>query len=107
MLVEVIFGAGGGAASRITDTDIFREVMTKVEKLHGDFGWSSVRGSFKVTVCDATTNIAILRVAAGVAHLVASALPFVLSVGSSDAILRLLFEGEDSIDCRSSIKLYF
>lgn len=93
LLVEVIFGAGGGAKQKCTDNDIFQAVMRKVETIHGDFGWSSVRTSFQVKVCDASMCIAILRVSSAVVDIVTSSLPFVLLVGSSDAVLRLLGEG--------------
>lgn len=94
MLVEVIFGAGGGLKQVCTDTDIYQTVLRKVENIHGDFGWSSVKGSFQVKVCDAGMCIAILRIASDVVNLVTSSLPFVLSVGPSDAVLKLLGQGK-------------
>lgn len=94
LLVEVIFGAGGGAKNVCSDSDIFQAVMRKVELIHGDFGWSSVRSSFQVKVCDAGMCIAILRIASTVSDLITSSLPFVLSIGSSDAVLRTLSEGK-------------
>ncbi|KAI6240617.1 Ribonuclease P/MRP protein subunit family-containing protein [Aphelenchoides fujianensis] len=93
LLVEVLFGAGGGASSTCSDTDIFHAIMSKVAALHGDFGWAAVRSSFQVKVCDAGTCIAILRVTSSTVEFITSALPFVLSIGHSDAVLRLLYEG--------------
>ncbi|KAI6182307.1 putative asparagine--tRNA ligase, mitochondrial [Aphelenchoides bicaudatus] len=93
LLVEVIFGAGGGAKQSCSDSDIFQAVLRKVENIHGDSGWASVKASFQVKVCDAGMCVAILRVASHVVDIITSSLPFVLAVGSSDAVLRLLGEG--------------
>lgn len=88
-----MFGAGGGTKNVCSESDIYQAIMRKVELIHGDFGWSSVRSSFQVKVCDAGMCIAILRIASDVVDLITSSLVFVLSIGSSDAVLRLLGEG--------------
>ncbi|KAI6231762.1 hypothetical protein M3Y95_00415800 [Aphelenchoides besseyi] len=93
LLVEVVFGATGNSSTSCSDTQIFHSIMNKVALLHGDYGWAAVRSSFQVKVCDAGMCVAILRVAAGAVDTITSTLPFVLSVGSSDAVLRLLHEG--------------
>ncbi|KAI6172945.1 hypothetical protein M3Y98_01029300 [Aphelenchoides besseyi] len=93
LLVEVMFGATGNSSTSCSDTEIFHAIMNKVALLHGDYGWAAVRSSFQVKVCDAGMCVTILRVAAGAVDTITSTLPFVLSIGSSDAILRLLHEG--------------
>jgi RNase P/RNase MRP subunit POP5 len=93
LLVEIIFGAGGGVKNVCSDSDIFQAVMRKVEQIHGEFGWASCRASFQVKVCDTGICIAILRIASDVVDIITSSLPFILSIGSTDAVLRMLGEG--------------
>jgi len=90
LLVEVVFGDSGRVCS---DTDIFHAVLSKVELLHGDYGWACVRPSLQVKVFDTGSCIAVLRVVADAVQILTSSLPFVNSVGSADAIFRLLYEG--------------
>jgi hypothetical protein len=67
-----------------------------------------VRVSFQVKVCDAGMCIAILRIASDAVDFITSSLPFVLSIGSSDAVLRLLGEGKFRENvCSLVTNLYF
>ncbi|CAD5206354.1 unnamed protein product [Bursaphelenchus okinawaensis] len=76
-----------------TDVDIHRAILHSVGMLHGDLGHASTQSSLQVKVCDFIFSVVVLRVAADALGYVASAIPFVVNVGNSDAILRVLFQG--------------
>lgn len=78
---------------------------SQVANLFGDYGNASssfetffkgigcIQSSFQVKVCQAATCITVLRIGVDSCHMITGAIPFVFTVGNSDAVLRLIFQG--------------
>ncbi|CAD5209055.1 unnamed protein product [Bursaphelenchus xylophilus] len=92
LLAEVIYD-DPMTRNTATDLDIRNAIMNKVGMLHGDLGHASTQSSLQVKVCDSIFSVVVLRVASDALNYVSSSIPFVVSVGNSDAILRVLFQG--------------
>ncbi|KAK0422549.1 hypothetical protein QR680_007634 [Steinernema hermaphroditum] len=101
LLLELVFDTE--RRGTITESDIYNAILNQVQNLHGDLGVGTVRSTIVLKVVDVATNIIVLRVGAESADYVTSAIPFVVCIGGSGAVLMTHFIGSSIRSCEKRL----
>jgi len=100
LVLELILPSEGGSLRQeISEDDIYRAVLEAVSQIHGDYGVAAVRARLIVKYCNPVTRVVLLRVSHAAHTLLASALPFVTSLGGQIVTPRTLYVGATIMHC--------
>lgn len=81
-------------------------ILDYVQQLHGDFGIAAIRSGFYTTYCNSYTRIGIIRCRHGPHKIIASTLPFINRIDSTEVQVNQLYLGATIKQCYKFIKNY-
>ncbi|XP_037093535.1 ribonuclease P/MRP protein subunit POP5-like [Pollicipes pollicipes] len=88
----------------IKEDAIYQAVLEAVSQIHGDYGVAAVKTRLIVKYCNAVTRVVLLRVSHDAHRQLASALPFVTSLGGQPVTPRTIYVGATIMHCFRFLK---
>ncbi|XKL63640.1 hypothetical protein PGB90_006004 [Kerria lacca] len=74
----------------IKHSDLYAAILSKVKKMHGDFGVASVKTGFMCKYCNEVTGVTILKIRHGAHKFISSIIPFISEVGKEHVQLHTI-----------------
>ncbi|XP_065209166.1 ribonuclease P/MRP protein subunit POP5 [Planococcus citri] len=72
------------------NADLYKTVLSKVQKLHGDYGLAAVKTGFLCKYCNESTGVAILKMRHGPHRFVCTVIPLITELGKEPVQLQTI-----------------